>query len=87
MMSTPRMQYATDVTDAQWRRIEPLLPSSRWQSFSGRPTREGLQCHDGISFNCIEGLCHRSYTVADECNHHCYTLGRMQSRGCLHHQV
>ena len=24
-MSTPSGQYATDVTDAQWRRIEPLL--------------------------------------------------------------
>ena len=26
MMSTPRMQYATDLTDGQWQRIEPLLP-------------------------------------------------------------
>ena len=25
-MSTPRMQYATDLTDAQWQQIEPLLP-------------------------------------------------------------
>ncbi len=28
MMSTPRMQYATDRTDAQWQRIEPLLLST-----------------------------------------------------------
>ena len=28
MMSTPSRQYATDVTDVQWRRIEPLLPAS-----------------------------------------------------------
>ena len=36
-MSTPRMQYATDLTDAQWQQIEPLLPSPRWRA--GGPGR------------------------------------------------
>ena len=25
------MQYATDLTDGQWQRIEPLLPVPRWR--------------------------------------------------------
>ena len=41
MMSTPRMQYATDLTDAQWQRIEPLLPAPRWRlDGPGRPPRD-----------------------------------------------
>ena len=40
-MSTPRMQYATDLTDAQWQQIEPLLPVPRWRSGGpGRPPRD-----------------------------------------------
>ena len=30
MMSTPADEYATDLTDAQWRLIKPLLPASTW---------------------------------------------------------
>ena len=50
-MSTPRMQYATDVTDAQWRRIEPLLPPSRWQPGGpGRPPRDRRQIVNGLLY-------------------------------------
>ena len=38
MMSTPSRQYATDVTDVQWRRIEPLLPASMAAERSGSAT-------------------------------------------------
>ena len=38
MMSTPRIQYATDLTDAQWQQIEPLLPAATWRlGGPGRP--------------------------------------------------
>ena len=51
MMSTPRGQYATDVTDAQWRRIEPLLPPSRWQPGGpGRPPRDRRQMVNGLLY-------------------------------------
>ena len=51
MMSTPRMQYATDVTDAQWRRIEPLLPSPRWQPGGpGRPPRDRRPIVNGLLY-------------------------------------
>ena len=48
MMSTPSRQYATDVTDVQWRRIEPLLPASTWQpNGPGRPPRDRRQIVNG----------------------------------------
>ena len=51
MMSTPRMQYATDVTDAQWQRIEPLLPAPRWRlGGSGRPPRDRRQIVNGLLY-------------------------------------
>ena len=51
MMSTPRMQYATDLTDAQWQRIEPLLPTPRWQPGGpGRPPRDRRQMVNGLLY-------------------------------------
>ena len=51
MMSTPSGQYATDVTDAQWRRIEPLLPTSTWRSNGpGRPPRDRRQIVNGLLY-------------------------------------
>ena len=51
MMSTPRMQYATDVTDAQWQRIEPLLPVPRWRlDGPGRPPRDRRQIVNGLLY-------------------------------------
>ena len=48
MMSAPSSQYATDVTDAQWQQIEPLLPASMWRSNGpGRPPRDQLQIVNG----------------------------------------
>ena len=38
MMSTPADEYATDLTDAQWRLIKPLLPASTWPP--GGPGRQ-----------------------------------------------
>ena len=51
MMSTPSRQYATDVTDVQWRRIEPLLPASTWQpNGPGRPPRDRRQIVNGLLY-------------------------------------
>ena len=51
MMSTPRMQYATDVTDAQWQRIEPLLPAPRWRPGGpGRPPRDRRGIVNGLLY-------------------------------------
>ena len=51
MMSTPSGQYATDVTDAQWRRIEPLLPAPTWQpNGPGRPPRDRRQIVNGLLY-------------------------------------
>ena len=50
-MSTPGGQYATDVTDAQWRRIEPLLPAPRWQpNGPGRPPRDRRLIVNGLLY-------------------------------------
>ncbi len=50
-MSTPRMQYATDLTDAQWQRIEPLLPAPRWRLHGpGRPPRDRRQLVNGLLY-------------------------------------
>ena len=50
-MSTPSGQYATDVTDAQWRRIEPLLPAPTWQpNGPGRPPRDRRQIVNGLLY-------------------------------------
>ena len=55
-MSTPRMQYATDVTDAQWQQIEPLLPPSRWQPGGpGRPPRDRRQMVNGLLYRTKTG--------------------------------
>ena len=44
MMSTPADEYATDTTDAQWRLIEPLLPTPTWHpGGAGRPRRDPRQ--------------------------------------------
>ena len=38
-MSTP-YPYPTDITDAQWQRLHPFLPSRRWRlGGPGRPLR------------------------------------------------
>ena len=51
MMSTPRMQYATDLTDGQWQRIEPLLPAPRWRLHGpGRPPRDRRQIVNGLLY-------------------------------------
>ena len=51
MMSTPRMQYATDLTDGQWQRIEPLLPAPRWRlDGPGRPLRDRRQIVNGLLY-------------------------------------
>ena len=50
-MSTPRMQYATDLTDAQWQQIEPLLPVPRWRSGGpGRPPRDRRRIVNGLLY-------------------------------------
>ena len=50
-MSTPRMQYATDLTDAQWQPIEPLLPAPRWRSGGpGRPPRDRRRIVNGLLY-------------------------------------
>ena len=50
-MSTPRMQYATDLTDGQWQRIEPLLPVPRWRLHGpGRPPRDRRQMVNGLLY-------------------------------------
>ena len=51
MMSTPSRQYATDVTDAQWQQIQPLLPASRWwPNGPGRPPRDRRQIVNGLLY-------------------------------------
>ena len=51
MMSTPGGQYATDVTDAQWQRIEPLLLAPRWQpNGPGRPPRDRRLIVNGLLY-------------------------------------
>ena len=64
-MSTPRMQYATDLTDAQWQQIAPLLPTPRWRSGGpGRPPagsppdrqRPFVFEQDGVSLGIVAGV-------------------------------
>ena len=51
MKSTPSRQYATDVTDAQWQQIQPLLPPSRWwPNGLGRPPRDRRQIVNGLLY-------------------------------------
>ena len=51
MMSTPGMQYATDLTDGQWQRIEPLLPVPRWRPGGpGRPPRDRRPIVNGLLY-------------------------------------
>ena len=51
MMSTPSRQYATDVNDAQWQQIQPLLPPSRWwPNGPGRPPRDRRQIVNGLLY-------------------------------------
>ena len=39
-MSTP-YQYPTDITDARWQQLRPLLPARRWRRGGpGRPPRD-----------------------------------------------
>ena len=50
-MSTPRAEYATDLTDGQWRLIEPLLPVPRWRRGGpGRPRRDPRRMLDGMLY-------------------------------------
>ena len=50
-MSTPSGPYATDVTDAQWQRIEPLLPAPIWRPHGpGRPPRDRRPIVHGILY-------------------------------------
>ena len=45
------MQYATDLTDAQWQRIEPLLPAPRWRlGGPGRPPRDRRGIVNGLLY-------------------------------------
>ena len=51
MMSTPADEYATDITDAQWRLIEPLLPAPIWHPGGpGRPRRDPRQIINGLLY-------------------------------------
>ena len=51
MMSTPGDEYATDVTDAQWSLIEPLLPTPQWRPGGpGRPPRDPRQLINGLLY-------------------------------------
>ena len=51
MMSTPADEYATDLTDAQWRLIKPLLPASTWHPGGpGRPRRDPRQIINGLLY-------------------------------------
>ena len=51
MMSTPTDEYATDITDAQWRLIEPLLPAPIWHPGGpGRPRRDPRQIINGLLY-------------------------------------
>ena len=51
MMSTPADEYATDLTDAQWRLIEPLLPAPIWHPGGpGRPRRDPRQIINGLLY-------------------------------------
>lgn len=50
-MSTPRGQYATDVTDAQWPPLGPLLPAPIWRpNGPGRPPHGQHQIVHGILY-------------------------------------
>ena len=50
-MSTPCGAYATDLTDAQWWLIEPLLPVPIWRRGGpGRPRRDPRQMINGILY-------------------------------------
>ena len=45
------MQYATDRTDAQWQRIEPLLPVPRWRPGGpGRPPQDRRPIVNGLLY-------------------------------------
>ncbi len=45
------MPYATDRTDAQWRRIEPVRPVPRWRlDGPGRPPRDRRQIVNGLLY-------------------------------------
>ncbi len=51
IMSTPHGQYATDVTDAQWPPIEPVLPAPIWRPKGpGRPPRDRRPIVHGILY-------------------------------------
>ena len=50
-MSTLRAEYVTDLTDAQWRLIEPLRPVPRWRRGGpGRPRRDPRRMLDGMLY-------------------------------------
>ena len=62
MMSMPADEYATDLTDAQWRLIKPLLPASTWHPGGpGRPRRDPRQIINGLLYltkTAVLGLCY-----------------------------
>jgi putative transposase len=44
-------QYPTDLTDAQWQLIEPLLPTQQWQPGGrGRPPVDRRRVINGIFY-------------------------------------
>lgn len=54
-MSTP-YQYPTDITDAQWQRLYPFLPSRRWRRGGpGRPPRMLRLVINGILYRAKTG--------------------------------
>ena len=56
MRSTPGDEYATDLTDAQWRLIKPLLPASTWHPGGpGRPRRDPRQIIKGLLYRTKTG--------------------------------
>ena len=49
-------QYPTDITDAQWQRLRPLLPSRRWRCGGpGRPPRDLRLVINGILYRAKTG--------------------------------
>lgn len=54
-MSTP-YQYPTDITDAQWQQLRPLLPARRWRRGGpGRPPRDLRLVLNGILYRAKTG--------------------------------
>ncbi len=55
-MSTSPQEYATDVTDAQWQPLSPLLPDRRWRRGGpGRPPCDVRLVLNGLLYRAQTG--------------------------------